>query len=418
MKNTKRSLLTSVLSLLLCVSMLVGSTFAWFTDSVTSKNNIITSGNLDVVLEYKTNWEDEWTTVDETVSVFNDEALYEPGYTEVVFLRVKNAGSLALKYALNVNVLNEVGSVNVAGEQFKLSDYLQVGAYVQDEYSNGANYADTLMPFMFGSRENALKNVTLGKLESKVISADNVVLLPGDETAQVMALVLTMPTTVGNEANHKTGNPAPTVELGINLTATQAMHEEDSFGADYDKDAAYDEVGTTNLPKATVTALDATKVDGDGIVQVWDPITLQKVPGELIPVDVAYEFKANDTYEVAKVSEYGEWITDYVISFDKAIKEGSAALAGYYNNFGITDWISFKAPQDIEAGVEIHLLRDLLGQEIPYYAICRDVNTFECGATNLSDENIGTTMNVQLRLTNPDDATDYVVAGEFNYVFK
>ena len=417
MKNTKRSLLTSALSLLLCMSMLVGSTFAWFTDSVTSKNNVITSGSLDVVLEYKTNWADDWKTVDETVALFNEEALYEPGYTEVVFLRVKNAGSLALKYALNLNVLNEVGSVNVAGEQFKLSDYLQFGAYLQDEYSSGENYANILMPNMFNSREKALNNVTLGNLESKVVYTDKP-LLPGEETAQVMALVLTMPTTVGNEANHKAENPAPTIDLGITLTATQFTYEEDSFGSDYDKDAAYDEVETTNLPKATVTALDATKVDGDGIVQVWDPITKQKVPGELIPVDVAYKFEANDTYDTAKAGEYGEWITDYVISFDKDIKEGSAALAGYYNNFGITDWISFKAPADIDAGVEIHLLRDLLGQEIPYYAICRDVKTFECGATNLSNENIGTTMNVQLRLTNPADATDYVIAGEFNYVFK
>ena len=53
-QNTKRALLLSALSLLLCVCMLVGSTFAWFTDSVTSANNIIKSGNLDVELYYQT----------------------------------------------------------------------------------------------------------------------------------------------------------------------------------------------------------------------------------------------------------------------------------------------------------------------------------------------------------------------------
>ena len=52
-KNTARNaLFTSIISLLLCVSMLVGTTFAWFTDSVTSANNVIKSGNLDIVLEY------------------------------------------------------------------------------------------------------------------------------------------------------------------------------------------------------------------------------------------------------------------------------------------------------------------------------------------------------------------------------
>ena len=50
-KTTKRALLSSVLALFLCFAMLIGTTFAWFTDSVTSANNIITSGNLDIELE-------------------------------------------------------------------------------------------------------------------------------------------------------------------------------------------------------------------------------------------------------------------------------------------------------------------------------------------------------------------------------
>ena len=51
-KGTKRALLMSVMSLFLCFAMLLGTTFAWFTDSVTSANNIIKSGNLDIELEY------------------------------------------------------------------------------------------------------------------------------------------------------------------------------------------------------------------------------------------------------------------------------------------------------------------------------------------------------------------------------
>ena len=52
MKNTKKSLLMSVVSLLLCFSMLLGSTFAWFTDSATSGSNVIQSGNLDLDVQY------------------------------------------------------------------------------------------------------------------------------------------------------------------------------------------------------------------------------------------------------------------------------------------------------------------------------------------------------------------------------
>ncbi len=238
-KSTKRALLSSVLALVLCVSMLVGTTFAWFTDSVTSGNNKIVAGNLDVVLQYKTDWADEWATVDENTKIFKEGALYEPGYTEVVYLRVSNAGSLALKYNLMVNIASEKASTNVNGKEFKLSDYLQIGTYCQDEYSSGFNYADILMPTMFGTREAALSNVTLAKLSTAdSIVASNAPVLAGEQTAQVMAIVLTMPETVGNEANYDAAvAAAPEINLGINLIATQYTDEEDSFGSDYDKDA-------------------------------------------------------------------------------------------------------------------------------------------------------------------------------------
>jgi predicted ribosomally synthesized peptide with SipW-like signal peptide len=215
--------------------MLLGTTYAWFTDSVTSANNIIQSGILDVVLEYKTNWSDDWAPVDENTKIFKDGALYEPGYTEVSYLRVSNAGSLALKYMLSFNIANEEGSINVYGDEFKLSDYLQVGTYVQDEYSSGLNAADIRMPEMFGDRESALKNVNLNNLsyaDAKI--CDNAPLLPGEDTAQVVAIVLTMPETVGNEANTKPGEEAPYIKFGVRLFATQYTHENDSFGNQYD----------------------------------------------------------------------------------------------------------------------------------------------------------------------------------------
>lgn len=234
-KNTKRALLSSVMALFLCFAMLLGTTYAWFTDSVTSANNVIQSGNLDVVLEYKSNWSDGWATVDENTKIFKDGALYEPGYTEVVYLRISNAGSLALKYLLSFNLANEEGSINVYGDEFKLSDYLQIGYHVQDEYSSGFNYADILMPHMFGTREAALNSVELQKLsEANAVICENAPILPGDDTAQVVAIVLTMPDTVGNEANTRLGEDAPYIELGVRLFATQYTHENDSFGNQYD----------------------------------------------------------------------------------------------------------------------------------------------------------------------------------------
>ena len=56
MKSTKRALLTSGFCLMLTALMLMGSTFAWFTDSVTSTGNKIETGKLDIgVIGYRLN---------------------------------------------------------------------------------------------------------------------------------------------------------------------------------------------------------------------------------------------------------------------------------------------------------------------------------------------------------------------------
>ena len=103
-QNTKRTLLMSVLSLVLCCAMLIGTTFAWFTDSVTSGNNIIKSGNLDIELEY---WNGtKWVDVSGKSDILTN-TLWEPGVTEVAYLRVANAGTLALKYQLGINIVSE-----------------------------------------------------------------------------------------------------------------------------------------------------------------------------------------------------------------------------------------------------------------------------------------------------------------------
>ena len=111
--NTKKALVLSTLALLLCVSMLVGTTFAWFTDSVSSTNNIIKSGNLDVELYWSTTAEENsWKKVDGDTNVFTGQ-LWEPGHTEVVYLKVVNEGTLALKYNLGVNIVDEKSGINV-----------------------------------------------------------------------------------------------------------------------------------------------------------------------------------------------------------------------------------------------------------------------------------------------------------------
>lgn len=235
MQSTKRAIITSAMALIICFAMLLGSTFAWFTDSVKSAINILQTGTLDAVLEYKTNWADEWTPVTENTKVFKDGTLYEPGYTEVIYLRVSNAGTLSFKYSLSVHVSNNEGSVNANGEEFKLSDYLQIGTYLQDEFSSGFNYANILMPAMFGTAASAKQNAPLKDfVQENLVVCDDSPMLPGAQTSQVAAIVLSMPESVGNEANAKEGAPAPYIELGVQLLASQYAYEYDSFDNQYD----------------------------------------------------------------------------------------------------------------------------------------------------------------------------------------
>ena len=81
-KSTKRALLGSVVAMVLCLAMLVGATFAWFTDTASTGVNKIQAGNLDVKLMYSTDMQ-TWKEATDQTKLFDDNALWEPGYTQV-----------------------------------------------------------------------------------------------------------------------------------------------------------------------------------------------------------------------------------------------------------------------------------------------------------------------------------------------
>ena len=226
-KNTKRALLSSVLALFLCFAMLLGTTYAWFTDSVTSANNVIQSGNLDIELDY---WNgNAWDTVEGADDIINGD-LWEPGYTKVAYLRLRNAGSLALKYQLGVNILSEKEGINQAGDTFRLSNYIMFGV-VED--LNGETNAYTKDD---AGRTKAIADVTdAKKIYEGYTKADS---LAANSGYVYLAMVVYMPTDVGNVANHN-GTDIPKIDLGIYVFATQMTAEEDSFNNQYGANAPF-----------------------------------------------------------------------------------------------------------------------------------------------------------------------------------
>jgi len=275
-KNTKQALVASFLVFIMCLTMFVGSTFAWFTDSVTSARNTIVSGNLDVELKYRTwntatNAWNEYAPVTTSTKIFNEGALYEPGYTEVVKFKVENVGSLSFKYNFNVNVYDETEGDSVEGGKFKLSDYLYTGIA-----NNIANSTEAV---------SAAQN----KLSTGFVMRSDKPLEKNE--SEEFVLVLTMPTTVGNAANYKKGGQQPSIDLGVTLVATQYTSEFDDFGNQYDNGAKYPHVSApAALPTGGATANESIVLGTNSNLEVT------------VPVEVVNNIVSNSTTTVSSVS--------------------------------------------------------------------------------------------------------------------
>ena len=208
-RSTKRALLLSALSLLMCVSMLIGSTFAWFTDSVTSSGNIIKSGTLDVEME----WKDATATgAQQTYKDASEGAIFnydkwEPGYVEAKNIKISNVGTLALKYNLNIAANGEVS---------ELADVIDV-YFAEGEYTLASRAMTELTKV--GTLSDILKGMPAN--------------MAGDlkaNTADTVTIALKMQETAGNEYQGLSIGS----DFKVVLMATQDNVEKDSFDENYD----------------------------------------------------------------------------------------------------------------------------------------------------------------------------------------
>ena len=228
-KSSKRALLISGLALFVCITMLVGSTFAWFTDSVTSAGNKIQAGTLKIDLELLEE-NGSWTSIKDSQKALFDYDKWEPGYTEVKVLRVTNKGTLALKWIaklVSANTLTDLANVIDVYVNTSATEYPAERENLDNWYNAG-----TLATFI-----NTIEDTTYGNLEA-------------GETAY-LGLALRMQEEAGNEYQG--------MDLGgafdIMIMATQLTAEEDSFNDQYDFDASYS--AETDAFKAELAAAKA-----------------------------------------------------------------------------------------------------------------------------------------------------------------
>lgn len=211
-KWTKAALAFSACLFVLWWALGTGATLAWFSDRDTVRNEF-RIGLLKMDVSYRNDIVPEYTPLEGATRAFNDQALYEPGYTQVVYLRIHNLGDTDFRYKVAVTVDRFQNGRNAWGDDIYLPNYLRYGV-------------------VFGQTEEAVRREVENRLKAQN-SADNLwgalgtwsevspyTLAPGKEP-HYAALIVYMPEAVGNAANYR-GFIEPKVELGITVFAQQA----------------------------------------------------------------------------------------------------------------------------------------------------------------------------------------------------
>ena len=177
-KSTKRALLGSVMAMVLCMAMLVGATFAWFTYTASTGVNKIQAGNLDVVLEMQ-NADGKWVSAEGKTLDFvkaadakGEATLWEPGCTyELPALRIRNNGNLALKYKVIITGINGSAKLNEAIE-WTIGD-VAMGA--EQHLAAGESSAFTIKGHMKESADNEYMNESIDGIAITVVATQDTV---------------------------------------------------------------------------------------------------------------------------------------------------------------------------------------------------------------------------------------------------
>ena len=177
-KSTKRALLGSVMAMVLCMAMLVGATFAWFTDTASTGVNKIQAGNLDVVLEMQ-NADGKWVSAEGKTLDFvkaadakGEAILWEPGCTyELPALRIRNNGNLALKYKVAITGINGSAKLNTVID-WTIGD-VAMGA--EQHLAAGESNAFTIKGHMKESAGNEYMNESIDGIAITVVATQDTV---------------------------------------------------------------------------------------------------------------------------------------------------------------------------------------------------------------------------------------------------
>lgn len=212
-KNYKKiALALSLLLMLVWAIMGTGASLAWFTDTSSEIKNIFHFAEFDLVVSHRLE-DGTYKEIEFDTKVFDDKALYEPSYVQVVYLKVENRGTVPFDFKTAVNVTDYTEATNKFGQTFLLQEHLKFGLVMADTEDELEKLVD--------SRELAVKKATL---PLNNYSSDVAEIEAKDEV--YMALIVRMPEEVGDDANYR-GDEIPRVELGLIFSAEQQKRGND-----------------------------------------------------------------------------------------------------------------------------------------------------------------------------------------------
>ena len=543
-KTARRALFSSVLALILCCCMLVGTTFAWFTDEVVSSGNIIKSGTLDAGLYYGDAANDISNDAS-TGTIFNYD-LWEPGYTMVKYVKITNEGNLAYKFRLDIipNVAPVDGKANLADV---IDVYMFDPTATVDRAAIAAATPVGTLSDLMTDADGAAYGVLLPAIGSGHSTNVNTDDAPKGEI--IYCIALKMQETAGNEYQNLSVGGG----FKVRLMATQYTWEKDSFDHNYDTEALYNGNAVAEVPAAGVSAIeiDVTNVKGNKIGSFVIPaaaiaddaekieVKVEETPlsnnitlaadqkalpfevtvtglreGNTVPVKVtlyaplgldpatvklyhyddpidctynpttgyvtfesetfspftivydaeskyeapdvtpddlpeanvssytppedivwgnygqwspnkevdadpkleaAYTFSCTENLDEAKLNPYANWNCDFYVKLDRDLGANQIFLGGNYGSFG---WVGFhNGDLALAANEEVALLGSVTSNPWTYVDVVQNVGTFICGVGDVDDALSGATFTVMLRLTNPEDATEFFNIETINYTF-
>jgi len=214
MKPNKKKTVYKRIALVLSLCALIiwgilgtGASLAWFTDTSPEISNIFHFAEFDIEVSHRLT-DGTWEKVDSQTKVFDENALYEPGYTQIVYLKVENKGNVPFLFHTAVNVNGCILATNTMGQPFMLQDYLRFGLTASDSEQEMKDSVPN---------RNVAAQIANEPLHN-YYKTSSFELAPNE--TKFITLIVRMPEDVNNIANYR-GNTLPKVELGITVKAEQ-----------------------------------------------------------------------------------------------------------------------------------------------------------------------------------------------------